>query len=49
MKTAMILASKHNYFSEERDKKDLQGSERQNAYNMLLTFFKELIGKQEEY
>ena len=43
LKTAMILASKHQYFEEP-----LKG-EKLNTLNMLMSFFKEMVGKQEEY
>lgn len=46
LKTAMQIASKHKYF--EAKEESFRG-EKLNTYNMLLTFFKELIGKQEEY
>lgn len=46
LKTAMVIAQKYHYF-EVKDE-SLRG-EKLNTYNMLLTFFKELIGKQEEY
>ena len=42
----MQICSKHKYF--EVNEESLKG-EKLNTYNMLLTFFKELIGKQEEY
>ena len=42
----MIIAAKHNYF---QVKDESFRGEKLNTYNMLLTFFKELIGKQEEY
>ena len=38
----MEICSKHNYF--EVKEENLKG-EKLNIYNMLLTFFKELIGK----
>lgn len=40
LSTAMRIADKHNYF-ESLDK----GDEQLDAYNMLLAFFKDLIGK----
>lgn len=43
LKTAMILASKHQYFE------DPVKGEKLNTLNMLMSFFKELVGKQEEY
>jgi len=43
LKTAMILASKHHYFSEP-----VKG-DKLNTLNMLMSFFKEMVGKQEEY
>ncbi len=42
----MIIASRHNYFQTQDEA--FKG-EKLNTYNMLLTFFKELFGKQEEY
>jgi hypothetical protein len=47
LKTAMQIASKHAYF-EINDDEGMRG-EKLNTFNMLLSFFKELIGKQEEY
>jgi hypothetical protein len=47
LKTAMQIASKHRYF-EINDDEGMRG-EKLNTFNMLLSFFKELIGKQEEY
>jgi hypothetical protein len=44
LKTSMILASKHQYFEEAGVKGD-----KLNTLNMLMSFFKELVGKQEEY
>ena len=46
LKVAMQICSKHKYF-EAND--DTFKGERLNTYNMLLTFFKELVGKQEEF
>jgi hypothetical protein len=39
----MILASKHQYFEEP-----VKG-DKLNTLNMLMSFFKEMVGKQEEY
>ncbi|CDW71353.1 dna-dependent protein kinase catalytic subunit [Stylonychia lemnae] len=50
LKVCMQICSNHRYFevSDDIDSVAKKG-EKQNTYNMLLTFFKELIGKQEEY
>ena len=42
----MQIASKYHYFEA---KEELFRGEKLSIYNMLLSFFKELIGKQEEY
>ena len=42
----MVIAAKHQYFEV---KEEAFRGEKLNTYNMLLTFLKELIGKQEEY
>lgn len=42
LKTSMIIASKFHFF--EIKEEGFKG-EKLNTYNMLLTFFKELIGK----
>jgi hypothetical protein len=42
MKLAMQVCNKYNYF--EVKEESLKG-EKLNLYNMLLTFFKEIIGK----
>lgn len=44
----MVIAQRHRYFQISDADKAIKG-EKLNTYNMLLTFFKELIGKQEEY
>jgi hypothetical protein len=41
----MILASKHKFFEGNVGK----SGENVNTLNMLMSFFKELVGKQEEY
>ena len=46
LKSAMQIAQKHKYFELHED--GLRG-EKLNTYNLLLSFFKELIAKQEEY
>ncbi len=42
----MQICNKYKYFEVKDD--SLKG-EKLNIYNMLITYFKELIGKQEEY
>ena len=42
----MIICNKNKYFDQ---KDESMKGEKLNIYNMLIAFFKDLIGKQEEY
>ena len=54
LKTAMQICSKHKYFDSDElalrmDDTQAERADKQSIYETLLSFFKELISKQEEY
>ena len=48
MKSVIVLTQKHRYFEDDSNP-EIDLTERNNTFNMLLAFLKELIGKSEEF